>query len=131
MRAGIGGLFDQVPRRAFVWCGERELIAGLHFIGTEDMAGSVAATNLNSIAALPATAALRDLFLKKLAGAPFRLVHQRHPEITSDYAGLLRPIMDDLLRSESYWEMRGPSNAVPEVILGARLDHRRAELWRD
>ncbi len=73
---------------------------------------------------------MRNLFLKKLAAAPFRLVHQRHPEITSDYAGLLRPIMDDLLRSESYWEMRGPSNAVPEVILGVRLDSRRAELWR-
>ncbi len=38
---------------------ERELVARLHFIGTADMAGSVAATNLNSMRRSPTGHQLR------------------------------------------------------------------------
>ena len=74
---------------------------------------------------------LRDQTLDKLATAPFRLVQEKIANHgTNNYAPLIRPLLEDLLRVESYAEMRGPTNQVPELMLAAHLDNERAKVWQ-
>jgi hypothetical protein len=107
-----------------------DLLARLHFIGSEGVFADTNSARLKEIAELPATAELRDQTLQKLATAPFRFLEQRIAEKTNDHATLVRPLVDDLLRAELYMEMRGVTNPAPELMLAIRLNAERAELWR-
>src|SRR5438093_8345406 len=44
-------------------------------------------------------------------------------------AGLLRPLVEDLLQEEGYLELRQATNQAAEVALAIRLEHPRANLW--
>jgi len=46
-----------------------------------------------------------------------------------DGAGQLRPLLDDLLKSEWLLELRDTTNGSPEYALAIRLNSERAELW--
>ena len=108
-----------------------DIIGRFHFVGTERIAADPHAVGLNGLGALPATAELRDKTLDKLATTPFRLFQQKLANHnTNDFAPLIRPLLDDLLRNESYAEMRGPTNAVPELMLAVHLGNDRAILWQ-
>ncbi|MDB6022708.1 MAG: hypothetical protein JWQ04_2565 [Pedosphaera sp.] len=109
-----------------------DLIGRLHFAGTARLAADPYAAKLNEIGALPPTAELREKTLQKLATTPFRLFQQKLANgNTNDYSRLIHPLLDDLLREESYMEMRGPSNAVPELMLAVHLSNDRAKAWHD
>lgn len=108
-----------------------DLVARFHFIGTTQIAADPVPAALKKIGAMTVTADLRNEFLTKLADAPFRLLRQKIPaQNTNDYAPLLRPLVEDLLANESYAELRGPSNAVPEFMLAVQLNNDRAKLWQ-
>jgi hypothetical protein len=108
-----------------------DLVVRLHFVGTAQIAADPVPESLKKIGALPATADLRNELLTKLADAPFRSLRQKIAAgNTNDYAPLLRPIFEDLLASESYAEMRGPTNAVPEFMLAVQLNNERAKIWQ-
>ena len=105
------------------------LIARLHFAGTERIAGDPAATNLNAIAALPETTALREQTFRKLAVAPYNFLRNR-TATTNDESALIRPLLNDLFRAESFMELMDGTNEVPEMVFALRLGEDRARLWR-
>ena len=105
------------------------IIARVHFAGTEQIRADKNAADLNAIGALPETAALRADVLRKLASAPRRFLGSRAAG-TNDGVALILPMLEDLLRSESFAEARDSTNAAPEMALAVRLDERRAALWQ-
>ncbi|MDB6065991.1 MAG: hypothetical protein JWR26_2199 [Pedosphaera sp.] len=109
---------------------DNNLVGRFHFVGTGRIGTDTNAAKLNEIAALPASKALFEQTLEKLSTAPARWLRQHLGSATNDYANLIRPLLDDLLLNESYAEMRGPTNAVPEVLLAVHLDKTRAAVWQ-
>ncbi len=107
-----------------------DLVARIHFVGTTQIASDPKAAALNEIMALPATAPMVQETMQKLATTPYRMLQKGRSIGTNDFGSVIRPILDDLLHVESYAEMRGPTNHVPELLLAVRLDPRRAEYWR-
>ncbi|MGO8931090.1 MAG: hypothetical protein ACLQU3_29900 [Limisphaerales bacterium] len=53
----------------------------------------------------------------------------RKSQIVNPQALLLRPLLDDLVREESYLEIQQATNHPAELVLAVRLDDPRAELW--
>ncbi len=105
------------------------LIARVHFVGTDRISADANATRLKELAALPETAALRAFFLAKAATIPYR-EYQTRLAGTNECTELISPLLDDLLRGESFLEARSSANAFPETILAVRLDGARAALWQ-
>ncbi len=110
--------------------GGGDIVARFHFVGTTQIASDPKAAALNEIMALPTTAPMLEETMRKLSTTPFRMLQKGRSIGTNDYAAAIRPILDDLLHAESYAEMRGPTNHVPELLLAVRLDRHRAEYWR-
>lgn len=129
---GLGALKSGAGTDEVLTHTDGDLIAHVHFAGTKSITSSPLATKLNEFAAMPETAALRDKTLDKLSTAPFRLLHQKLATgVTNEYSELLRPLFEDLLKEEFYLEMRGPTNAMPELMLAVHMDSIRAKTWQD
>jgi len=56
------------------------------------------------------------------------LVNRKSP-IVNPQALLLRPLLDDLVREESYLEVQQQADQPAEAVLAVRLDTPRADLW--
>lgn len=99
-----------------------------HFVGLDSVLSSTNAAKLKEILATPASQALRDHVLDKLCRAP-RQASQKHlPKNAPNNVELLRPLLDDLVRKESYVEARGTAKK-PEAVLAIHLSDERARLW--
>ncbi len=112
---------------------EADVLAQVHFVGTTQLLADKKATaKLNEIAAMPETTALRDETLTKLATAPYRFLREREKldGQALDEAALIRPLLEDLIPNESYVELRGPTNPVPDLLLAVHLGKERAALWQ-
>ena len=101
-----------------------------HFVGGARLASDTNAATWSRLVTLPATREVRDLALQKLAKAPWQLLRNRVAATTNDHAELIRPLLGDLLRAESYAEFRDVTNQMPEFALAVRLDPARAEIWK-
>jgi hypothetical protein len=53
----------------------------------------------------------------------------RKSQIVNPQALLLRPLLDDLVREESYLEVQQQADQPAELVLAVRLDDLRADLW--
>ena len=106
-----------------------DLVARVHFVGMTQVSANPKAASFNEIWQLPATQELVDQTIGKLATAPHR-IFQSHFTDHNDYAEQLRPLFRDLINNEFYVEVRGPTNAIPELLLAVKLDKKRAEAWR-
>jgi hypothetical protein len=53
----------------------------------------------------------------------------RKSQIVNPQALLLRPLLDDLVREESYLEVQQKADQPAELVLAIRLDDPRADLW--
>jgi hypothetical protein len=115
------------PNETAAWLNDG-LIARVHFAGTERILSDASVTNLHAIAALPQTAALRGQIFQKLAVAPYNFLRNR-AATTNDETALIRPLLDDLFRAESFLELMDGTNQVPEMVFALRLDEERAQLW--
>lgn len=105
-------------------------IAAVHFVGGVNASADTNAAFLKRIWLLPETQVLKEQTLNKLARVPYKLWNQRVRMGTNDFAPLFRPLLDDLLRAESWLEVSGETNPTPDCVLAVRLDEARAELWR-
>ncbi len=106
-----------------------DLVARIHFVGMTQVAANPKAASFNALWQLPATQELLNETLAKLATAPYRIL-QSHFADHNDHADLIRALLRDLVNNESYVEVRGPTNAVPELLLAIKLDSKRADAWR-
>ncbi|MBM3831930.1 MAG: hypothetical protein FJ403_01395 [Verrucomicrobia bacterium] len=109
-----------------------EVLARLHFGGFDQLGATTNAATLWDVWKLPVTAELRDQALDKLS---VRLAQSfshdtNAPAAMPNVPALIRPMLDDLLRSESFFELRGRSIQPFEWALAVHLDKEREPLWR-
>ena len=86
------------------------------------------ATNLLEVWQLPETTALRSQALDKLAPVVASLLTGTND---SDLVQLARPLLEDLLQSESSLELIDRTNLPPAWTLAIKLDSTRGALWLD
>jgi len=107
-----------------------DLIARIHFAGAERISAntnSIAFTNLFCSAE---ARALESQTLDKLSRAPATWFKSKIPPGAGDGMAQLRPLLDDVLKSEWVFEIRDTANGSPEYALAIRLNSQRAQLWQ-
>lgn len=112
-----------------------EILARIHFIGTDLLLADTNAATLKRIGSLKETAALKKDLLDKLATAPGRAIGLA-TNVTAELAAGIRPLLEDLITAESYLEVRervGPiadqQGGGPEWALAVRLNEDRVKAW--
>src|SRR5688572_20741353 len=81
------------------------LLARFHFKGFDHLGTDTNASTLQEIWELPETETLRKMALEKLGPALFKIFAEASAQTDTNQAALLRPLLEDLLRSESVFEM--------------------------
>ncbi len=99
----------------------------IHFAGSEKIFADTNLASLKEIRALTETKTFADRTLNKLARAPFDLF-QKHFSATNDFSAEIRPMLDDIVHSEFFVELRG-TNETPEFVFAIRLDKDRSQFW--
>src|SRR5262249_23129732 len=110
-----------------------ETIARLHWLGKKRLEGETNAAFFMSIWDLPESGKLEAQTLHKLAGACARAVSgdtNLVSKTNSALAGIIRPVLEDLLKEESYVEVRWATNQPGELALAIRLNEDRAGYWK-
>jgi hypothetical protein len=107
-----------------------DLIAQIHFAGAEKISADTNSVAFTNLFCSPEAMALREQTLNKLARAPYQFLQKRMMPGASDETARLRPLLDDLLRAEWFFQIRDATNGSPEFALAVRLDKRRAQFWR-
>lgn len=105
-----------------------ELLLRWHFIGANQLTGNTNAARLKQIWALPASVKLREQAFQQLAGAVPRLLSLSVQ--TTNAAGVFHPLLDDLVRSESVFELHEGPGGAAVWALAVALDDQRAALWQ-
>ena len=107
-----------------------DLIARIHFAGAEQIATDTNAVAFTNLWCSPEAQALRQQTLEKLSRAPDVWLKSKIIAGAGDGAAQLRPLLDDLLKSEWFLEVRDTTNGSPESALAIRLNADRTQLWR-
>jgi hypothetical protein len=108
-----------------------DLIARIHFVGAAQISTSTNFAAFTNLFCSDEARALREQTLNKLSRFPYAWFRERIVAGASDGAEQLRPLLDDLLKSEWFLEIRDVTNGVPEFALAIRLNAERAQLWQD
>ena len=98
-----------------------------HFVGSTAAGRSTNAAKLKEIWALPASRTLQEQIVGKIARVPHELL--KAPKSGPDHADLFRPLIEDLLRQESFVEVRDRAKKS-EAVLAIQLDDARARIWQ-
>ncbi len=101
------------------------LIYRHHFVGTAKVDAGTNATKLKEILALEATKAVGTQIVAKLARVPGELWPK---QVEGNSGDLLRPLLEDLTKHESYVEVSGPL-ANAEWVFAVALPDDRNKLW--
>ncbi|MGD0812197.1 MAG: hypothetical protein ABSA83_01215 [Verrucomicrobiota bacterium] len=98
-----------------------------HFTGAADLARNTNVAIARAVFAQPSTIAYEYLVLNRLA---VNLGAALHFQTKGETVALLRPLLDDLLRSESMAGMGGAPGKPINFVLAVQLDPRRTEVWQ-
>ena len=107
-----------------------DLMVRIHFAGAELISAGTNAVAFTNLWCTPAAQALREQTLDKLSRAPDVWFKSKIIAGAGDGAAQLRPLLDDLVKSEWILEVRDTTNGSPEYALAIRLNDDRAQLWR-
>lgn len=107
-----------------------EVLARLHFAGFDQLTGTTNAATMREVWELPVSIELRDQALQKVAGALAQSFTPRTNAALPDASQLIRPMLDDLWRKESYFELMARTNSPLEWTLAIQLDQERSRLWQ-
>src|SRR5690242_16438104 len=102
-----------------------ETIARLHWLGKKGLQGETNAAFFMSIWGLPESAKLEAQMLDKVADACAQALSgetNMASTTNSSLAGTIRPVLEDLLKEESYVEARWATNRPGELALAIRLN---------
>lgn len=105
-----------------------ETVARIHWLGKKQLGLDAGAYYLSRIWGLPETLRLQSQTLDKLSIAPWRLVRDE-TSLTNIPAGLVRPLLEDMVQEESFLEINQPTNQAAEIVFAVRLNAARAGLW--
>src|SRR5450432_1999016 len=108
-----------------------DLIARIHFAGAERISADPNSRAFTNEFCSSEARALESQTLDKLARAPGAWFRSKITAGAGDGAEQLRPLLDDLLRSEWVFEMRDTTNGSPEYALAISLPGERVKLWQE
>ena len=108
-----------------------DLIARIHFAGAERISADTNSAAFTNEFSSAEARALESQTLDKLSRAPAAWFKSKIPPGAGNGVAQLRPLLDDLLKSEWVFEMRDSPNSSPEYALAIRLDNTRAQLWQN
>ena len=107
---------------------QTDLIARVHFAGADRIAADPEHVAFTNEFASAEAQALESQTLDKLSRVPGEWFKAKLPAGAGNGAAELRPLLDDLLKSEWIFETRDAPGS-PEYALAIRLNDRRAQLW--
>src|ERR1044071_9003467 len=114
----------------------RSTPARIHWLGKKRIAAETNAAAFMKIWNLPESMRVETQTLDKLATAPWRLLKlgtipsaATNAQTPIGASPLLRPLLDDLVQEECYFEISQPTNQASEIVLAIKLDDARARLW--
>src|ERR1043166_1446305 len=99
-----------------------------HFIGMTRIIQGTNASKLKDVWALPASLQVRKEALDKIATAPFRAWKKVLPSGAQEASQLIRPLLDDLVASESVLEFNG-AGADFDSVIAISLNEERSRVW--
>src|ERR1700677_1702653 len=105
------------------------VIVRIHFAGADNISSDTNSRSFTNEFASTEARALESQTLDKLSRAPGDWFKNKLPARVGDGSAQLRPLLDDFLKSEWIFEMRGATDS-PEYALAIRLDATRAQLWQ-
>ncbi len=108
-----------------------DLIARIHFAGADRISADTNSAAFTNFYCSAEAQALREQTLNKLAHFPYAWFKNRLSAGAGDGARQLRPLLDDLLKSEWLLEIRDATNGAPETALAIHLNNTRAQLWQE
>ncbi len=106
------------------------ILARVHFKGFQELATDTNATTMRDVWQLPETGELRSQALNKLAPALASFLSGTTASTNGDVAALARPLLDDVLQSETIFEVIDRTNRPPAWTLAIRLDSQRHTVWQ-
>lgn len=106
-----------------------ETVARIHWLGKKRLARETNAAYFMGIWNLPESTRLEGQTLDKLAVAPWRF-WKGEAAVTNAPRALLRPLLEDLVQEESYFEVSHARSQPGELALAIRLTDDRAGLWQ-
>lgn len=108
---------------------QTDLIARIHFLGGDKISADPASAAFTNEFCSAEAKALESQTLDKLSRAPGNWYNSKIPAGATNAAALLRPLLDDLLKSEWVFEIRDTTNGSPEYTLAIRPNEARYQLW--
>lgn len=108
-----------------------ETVARVHWLGKARISADTNSAYFMSIWNMPESVKLEAQTLDKLATAPWRLSrgHRTSARGLPAATNLLRPLLDDVVRAESYLEVSQATNHLGAAVFAIRLNDARAALW--
>lgn len=107
-----------------------DLIAQIHFAGAQKISGTANAAAFTNEFCSAEALALRAQTANKLSAWLAGWLHTNTGVAVMGGAAKLRPLFDDLQKSEWYLEGRAAVNGKPEVAIAIKLEAVRAQLWQ-
>jgi hypothetical protein len=108
-----------------------DLIARIHFDGAGTISTGTNSAAFTNLFCSAEARALASQTLDKLARAPSAWFKNKIPAGAGDGSAQLRPLLDDLLKSEWVLEISDATNGSPEYALAVRLSNEREQLWQN
>ena len=107
----------------------RQHVLAVHWIGKNRLTQDTNAAYQMEIWRMPESVNLETQTLDKLAKALPELLGVPSAGDTNQWTGVVRPLLDDLVQTESFSEFRTPADRPPEFALAVRLAADRASTW--
>lgn len=107
-----------------------DLIAQIHFAGAQKISADANAAAFTNEFCSAEALALRAQTADKLSGWLAGWLQQKLAVNVAGGPAKLRPLFDDLQKSEWFLEARGAAGAGPEVAIAIKLDAARAQIWQ-
>ena len=107
-----------------------DLIAQIHFAGAQKISASANAAAFTNEFGSAEALALRVETANKLAVWLAGWLQKSSSVAVADGAAKLRPLFDDLQKSEWLLEARAAANGQPRMAMAIQLDAARAKLWQ-
>jgi len=107
-----------------------DLIAQIHFAGAQKISADANVSAFTNEFCSAEALALRAQTADKLSGWLSGWLQKNLNTPVAGGAVKLRPLFDDLQKSEWFLEARGTAGGKPEVAIAIKLDPARAQLWQ-
>ena len=109
--------------------GQLDSLVRIHFAGADFISGDPNSAVFTNEFCSPEARTLESQTLDKLSRAPGTWFKGKLPAGVNDGSSLLRPLLDDFLKSEWLFQMREAPDS-PEYALAIRLNADRTQLWQ-